>query len=453
MDFICMDKPQDKADIELIIKQYAAGQLKDGDQVKVKGAIHRIKDMGDFAFVNLRSPKRVFQCLWEKEVSTFDIKDCAPEDYIILEGTIAADERSPLGFDIKMVSITKVGGAAEKLPLEISNDRKIKNLQLETLLDNRIITLRNPRIRAIMKIADGIMHGFRTFLRQEGFTEFVPPKMVMGGAEGGADMFQVKYFNQRAFLNQSPQQYKQAMVGVFNKVFTVGPVFRGENSNTPRHLTEFQGLDLEMGFIDGFQDLMELEARMFRYIFRLLNEEYSLELDLVLGKDVRLPELTQVPQIKFADAKELYGEKTKKKVTDPVDLSPEEEKWLGQYFLEETGSPLVFVTHYPSVKRPFYAMDDPENPRYTLSYDLLLYGLEITTGGQRIHDYNMQIEKMKKRHMDPAEFENYLTMHKYGLPPHGGFGLGMERIVQKLLNLDNIREATAFPRDRNRLLP
>ena len=450
MDFVQYDRPREVRDIEIVIQQFADGSLKDGDAVKVRGAVHRVKDMGDFAFVIIRSPRRTFQCIWETADAAQKV---SPEDWVLVDGSIAADERSPLGFDIRISSVEKVGGAAEKLPLEISNDRKMKNLQLETLLDNRVVTLRNPRIRAIMRVADGVMYGFRQFLREEGFTEFVPPKMVMGGAEGGADMFMVKYFDQRAYLNQSPQQYKQTMVGVFEKVFTVGPVFRGENSNTPRHLTEFQGLDLEMGFIESFQDLMELETRMFRYIFRLLNTEYASELDLVLGAGRRLPELDKVPQIKFADAKELYAQKSGKKITDPVDLAPEEEKWLGQYFLEETGSPLVFVTHYPSVKRPFYAMDDPENPRYTLSYDLLLYGLEITTGGQRIHDYDQQVAKMKKRRMDPADFDNYLTMHKYGLPPHGGFGLGLERIVQKLLELDNIREASAFPRDRNRLMP
>ncbi|MDY3240086.1 MAG: aspartate--tRNA(Asn) ligase [Anaerovoracaceae bacterium] len=450
MDFVQYDRPCEVRDIEIVIQQFADGSLKDGDGVKVRGAVHRIKDMGDFAFVIIRSPRRTFQCIWETADAA---QKLSPEDWVLIDGAIAVDERSPLGFDIRISSVEKVGGAAEKLPLEISNDRKMKNLQLETLLDNRVVTLRNPRIRAIMRVADGVMYGFRQFLREEGFTEFVPPKMVMGGAEGGADMFMVKYFDQRAYLNQSPQQYKQTMVGVFEKVFTVGPVFRGENSNTPRHLTEFQGLDLEMGFIESFQDLMELETRMFRYIFHLLNTEYAAELDLVLGAGRRLPELDKVPQIKFADAKELYAQKSGKKITDPVDLAPEEEKWLGQYFLEETGSPLVFVTHYPSVKRPFYAMDDPENPRYTLSYDLLLYGLEITTGGQRIHDYDQQVAKMKKRRMDPADFENYLTMHKYGLPPHGGFGLGLERIVQKLLELDNIREASAFPRDRNRLMP
>ncbi|MGN0715719.1 MAG: amino acid--tRNA ligase-related protein, partial [Anaerovoracaceae bacterium] len=246
MDFVQYDRPREVRDIEIVIQQFADGSLKDGDAVKVRGAVHRIKDMGDFAFVIIRSPRRTFQCIWETADAA---QKLSPEDWVLIDGAIAADERSPLGFDIRISAVEKVGGAAEKLPLEISNDRKMKNLQLETLLDNRVVTLRNPRIRAIMRVADGVMYGFRQFLREEGFTEFVPPKMVMGGAEGGADMFMVKYFDQRAYLNQSPQQYKQTMVGVFEKVFTVGPVFRGENSNTPRHLTEFQGLDLEMGFI------------------------------------------------------------------------------------------------------------------------------------------------------------------------------------------------------------
>ncbi|MCI8609422.1 MAG: aspartate--tRNA(Asn) ligase [Firmicutes bacterium] len=444
--------------MERIIRQFQEGILKDGDMVSVKGAIHRMKDMGDFAFVNLRGPRRVLQCVWEKAGApageSADVqKDFGLEDWVVATGKIARDDRSPLGFELHLTELRKVGGPSEKLPLEINNDRKVKNLKLETLLDERVLTLRNPRVRAVMRVAEGIMYGFRQFLREEGFVEFVPPRLVKGGAEGGADMFMVKYFDQKAYLNQSPQQYKQAMVGVFEKVFTVGPVFRGENSNTPRHLTEFQGLDLEMGYIDGFEDLMDLETRMFRFLFELLNEEYQPELDLTLGKGERLPDIGEPAKISFADAKELYGKMSGKKVQDPVDLSPEEERWLGQYFLEKTGSPLVFVTHYPSVKRPFYTMDAPENPRYTLSYDLLLYGLEVTTGGQRIHDYEAQVAKMKKRHMNPEDFQEYLAMHRYGLPPHGGFGLGLERIVQKLLRLENIREASAFPRDRNRLTP
>ena len=197
MDFVQYDRPREVRDIEIVIQQFADGSLKDGDGVKVRGAVHRIKDMGDFAFVIIRSPRRTFQCIWETADAA---QKLSPEDWVLIDGAIAVDERSPLGFDIRISSVEKVGGAAEKLPLEISNDRKMKNLQLETLLDNRVVTLRNPRIRAIMRVADGVMYGFRQFLREEGFTEFVPPKMVMGGAEGGADMFMVKYFDQRAYL-------------------------------------------------------------------------------------------------------------------------------------------------------------------------------------------------------------------------------------------------------------
>ncbi len=453
MEYVNYNKPQDERDIQFVIDRFKAGTLKDGEKVTLKGVVHRIKDMSGFAFVNIRSPRIVFQCVWEADKSKIDIKDFKPEDFVILEGTVVFEERSRIGFDVRIDDMQKVGGGVEPLPIEISNDRKVAKLQLNTLLDNRIITLRNPRVRAIMRIADGVMYAFRTFLRQEGFTEFVPPKLVQAGAEGGADMFEVDYFGEKAYLNQSPQMYKQAMVAVFNRVYTVGPVFRGEKHSTNRHINEFQGLDLEMGFIDSFEDLMEIEARLFRYMFRLLNEEYAYELDLVLGKDRRLPELTDFPKIRFAEVKEMYAKAHNTTVTDPTDLDPDEEKWIGQHFLENYNAPIVFITHYPSKKRPFYAMDDPEDPRYTLSYDMLLYGLEVTTGGQRIHDYHMQVEKMKKRGMNIADFEDYLTMHKYGMPPHGGFGLGMERIVEKLMELENIREATAFPRDRDRLRP
>ena len=270
-------------------------------------------------------------------------------------------------------------------------------------------------------------------------------------------MFEVDYFGRKAYLNQSPQMYKQIMVGVFQKAYTVGPVFRAEKFSTNRHINEFQGLDLEMGFINSFEDLMDLEARMFVFMFRTLNEQYSAELEMFLGRGNRLPELTKFPKIRFMDAKKLFadahpGEVGIKALNEP-DFAPEEEKWLGEYFLKEYNCPIVFVTHYPSIKRPFYAMDDPEDKNFTLSYDMLLNGLEVTTGGQRIHDYEMQVAKMKSRGMNVDDFEDYLTMHKYGMPPHGGMGLGLERIVQNLLGLDNIKKATAFPRDRDRLRP
>lgn len=457
MEFLNTEKRIDTTDIAFVIDGFKNGTINDGDKVTVKGTLHRIREMSGFAFVIIRTARMVFQCIWEEGISNVDIKDFSVEECVVVEGTLIKEERSRLGFDIRINEMKRISGKAEIPPIEIGNDKKIDKLNLNTLLDNRIIALRNPKARAILKIADGVLYSFREFLRQEGFTEFVPPKMVESGAEGGADMFEVDYFGQKAYLNQSPQMYKQIMVGVFQKVFTVGPVFRAEKYSTNRHINEFQGLDLEMGFIDSFEDLMELEARMFKFMFKTLNEQYAPELEMYLGKDARLPEIEQFPKIKFTEAKKLFadahpGKQGELALKEP-DFAPEEEKWLGEYFLKEYNAPIVFVTHYPTVKRPFYAMEDPENTEYTLSFDMLLNGLEVTTGGQRIHDYEMQVEKMKARGMDIEEFEDYLTMHKYGMPPHGGMGLGLERIVQNILGLDNIKQATAFPRDRDRLRP
>lgn len=457
MEFVNYEKVTNTRDIEYIIDRFNAGEIKDGEKIKVEGTIHRIKEMSGFAFVNIRSARRVFQCVWEEGKSNCDLKDYSVEECVIIDGTLIYEERSRLGFDIRIDEMTRISGKAEVPPIEIGNDKKIEQLNLNTLLDNRVLSLRNPKTRAILKIADGVMYSFRNFLRNEDFTEFVPPKMVSAGAEGGADMFEVDYFGRKAYLNQSPQMYKQIMVGVFQRVFTVGPVFRAEKYSTNRHINEFQGLDLEMGFIKSFEDLMEIEARMFKYMFEILNNEYAAELEMYLGKGKRLPELTSFPKIKFTDAKKLfadahpggYGEKC---LNEP-DFAPDEEKWLGEYFLKNYNTPIVFVTHYPTAKRPFYTMDDPENPEYTLSFDMLLNGLEVTTGGQRIHDYDMQVAKMKAREMDIADFEDYLTMHKYGMPPHGGMGLGLERIVQNILGLETIKQATAFPRDRDRIRP
>ncbi len=453
MEFVNYERPATGRDIESVIERFTKGELKNGDAVSVQGYVHRIKEMSGFAFVILRSPRVLLQCVWDEGTSKANIKDFTPEDCVIIGGTLRTDERSKLGFEIAVETMEKIGGPVAALPVDIGNDKNIEKLQLDTLLNNRIITLRNPKVRAVMKICDGVMYAFRNFLRGEGFTEFVPPKIVQTGAEGGADMFEVDYFGKKAYLNQSPQTYKQVMVGVFNRVFTVGPVFRAEKFSTNRHINEFTGLDLEMGFIESFEDLMEIESRMFKYMFALLNDEYAAELEMVLGRGARLPELTRFPKIRFAEAKELYASAHGRKVTDPTDISPDEEKWLGQHFLSEYDSPIVFVTHYPAKKRPFYTMEDPDDARYTLSFDMLLHGLEVTTGGQRIHDYDMQAAKMTKMGLDIAEFEDYLTMHKFGLPPHGGFGLGLERIVQKLMNLDNIKKATAFPRDRDRIRP
>lgn len=448
MKLIDLEKHQDKYDIENIISDFKSGALKDGDTVSLEGSIHKIRAMRKFAFFVIRTPRRLVQCVYEPTEGQKPVSDFSEEDCVRLSGTIAVDARSPLGFEIRVKDITVLSSPAENLPIVINKKKLDCNVDIK--LDYRAVSLRNPHERAYIKILDGIMDAFSTFMRSEGFTEFVPPKIVSAGAEGGADLFEVDYFGEKAYLNQSPQMYKQMMVGVFKKVFVVAPVFRAEKHSTTRHINEFEGLDFEMGFIDSFEDVMAVEARFMVYLFDFLKKNYALELEEI---GVELPEIKQIPQFKFVEAKKIVAEKYGREFRNSNDLDPEEERLIGEYVKEEYGSPLVFITHYPSKKRPFYAMDDPEDPKYTLSFDLLLNGAEVTTGGQRIHDYQTQIDKMLARGMDPDEFKDFLMIHKYGMPPHGGLGIGLERLAMKLLEVDNIRTVTAFPRDMGRINP
>lgn len=448
MKLIDLEKHQDKYDIENIISDFKSGALKDGDTVSLEGSIHKIRAMRKFAFFVIRTPRRLVQCVYEPAEGQKPVSDFSEEDCVRLSGTIAVDARSPLGFEIRVKDITVLSSPAENLPIVINKKKLDCNVDIK--LDYRAVSLRNPHERAYIKILDGIMDAFSTFMRSEGFTEFVPPKIVSAGAEGGADLFEVDYFGEKAYLNQSPQVYKQMMVGVFKKVFVVAPVFRAEKHSTTRHINEFEGLDFEMGFIDSFEDVMAVEARFMVYLFDFLKKNYALELEEI---GVELPEIKQIPQFKFVEAKKIVAEKYGREFRNSNDLDPEEERLIGEYVKEEYGSPLVFITHYPSKKRPFYAMDDPEDPKYTLSFDLLLNGAEVTTGGQRIHDYQTQIDKMLARGMDPDEFKDFLMIHKYGMPPHGGLGIGLERLAMKLLQVDNIRTVTAFPRDLGRINP
>ena len=327
---------------------------------------------------------------------------------------------------------------------------KKSSVSLDTELSLRPVTLRAPRARAVFRIQAAICRAFREFLQEEGFTEIHTPKLGRAGAEGGSSQFRVDYFGRKAVLAQSPQLYKQVMVGVFERVYEIGPVFRAEKHATQRHLNEYTSLDLEMGFLRSFTDLMALEQGFLRRLVALLRQEYAGELAL-LGAE--LPDAEHIPAVRFDEAKRLAAEAYGYAIREPYDLEPEEEQHIGRYAKEVWGSDFVFVTHYPGRKRPFYTMDDPEDPRYTLSFDLLFRGMEITTGGQRIHNYGQQVEKLKARGMEPEDFSGYLLFHKHGAPPHGGLGIGLERLTMQLCGLDNIRRASLFPRDRTRLEP
>ena len=431
----------------LEISQILAGDY-EGKQVRVKGAVHTIRNMGDVAFLVLRKREGLVQCIYEEGKSQFDIHDIKEGDTLEVSGTYKSDERAPHGFELRLDTVEVLSRPAEPMPLMISKWKM--NTSLEAKLNHRAVALRNLRERAVFRIQEGITRGFRDFLYGQGFTEIHTPKLGAKSAEGGANLFKLEYFHRPAILQQSPQFYKQMMVGVFDRVFETAPVFRAEIHNTKRHLNEYTSLDFEMGYIDGFEDIMAMETGFLQYTKKLLSESYGEELR-ILG--ITLPKVDKIPAVRFDEAKQRVAEKYNRQFRNPFDLEPEEEHLIGEYFKEEFDSDFVFVTHYPSKKRPFYAMDDPADPTYTLSFDLLYKGLEITTGGQRIHDYDKLMEKIEKRGMETEGMEHYLSAFKHGMPPHGGLGIGLERLTMQLIGEDNVREATLFPRDLSRLEP
>ena len=423
-----------------------AGRI--GTEVRVNGAIHTIRDMGTVAFIILRKREGLVQCVYEEGVSKFNLKDVKEADTVEVSGMLERSEKAPNGIEIRLGELKILSEPAEPMPLPISKWKL--NTSLEAKLNYRPISLRNIRERAKFRIQEGIVRGFRDFLYQEGFTEIHTPKIGAKSAEGGANLFRLEYFHRPAILQQSPQFYKQMMVGVFDRVFETAPVFRAEKHNTKRHLNEYTSLDFEMGYIDGFEDIMAMETGFLQYTMTLLEKEYARELKIL---DIKVPKTKEIPAVRFDEIKRLVAEKYDRKIKNPFDLEPEEEMLISRYAKEEWDADFVFVTHYPSKKRPFYAMDDPADPTYTLSFDLLFRGMEITTGGQRIHDYHELLAKMEKRGMTDEGMEQYLSAFKHGMPPHGGLGIGMERLTMKMMNEDNVRETTLFPRDLSRLEP
>jgi len=417
-----------------------------GQQITVSGAVHKIRGFGGLRFIIIRDGQSLIQCKIEPATSTIPSEDYAEGNYISVTGTCRKEPRAPYGAEVEVEIIKVLSRPASEMPFSVN--QKLFETGIDTNLNFRPISLRHPRQRAIFAIQSAMSMLFREGLREIGFTEIHTPKLVFAGAEGGANVFRVEYFDRKLFLAQSPQFYKQMMVGVFGKVMEVGPVFRAEPHETSRHLNEYTSMDLEMGPIGSFEDVMGVETYLLQYIFARLPIYCEEELKLL---DVSLPQVSDIPVVRMSEALEIISKKHK--LEDRNELDPRGEQLICQHVFKETGSEFVFVTHYPTAKRPAYAMEDPENPEVTLSFDLLFRGLEVTTGGQRIHDYAMQVEKMKRFGYNPDDFESYLQIHKYGMPPHGGLGLGLERLTMQLLKLSNIKEACLFPRTMTRVTP
>ncbi|SMB93653.1 aspartate--tRNA(Asn) ligase [Deinococcus hopiensis] len=419
----------------------------EGQTVKLQGFLHARRDLGGVQFLVLRDVSGVAQCVGSGLTLPL------PESSVEVVGAVKAHAKAPGGFEVQVQAFRVLTAAVEPPPVEIP--KMEWNVNPETMLDYRVVTVRGLKERAALKVQAELLAAFRDHLINEGFTEISTPKIVSAGAEGGANLFPIDYFGHPAYLAQSPQLYKQIMVGVFERVFEVAPVYRAEEHATSRHLNEYLSLDVEMGFIESEEDVMDLETRVLAAIMTRLRERAQPELAL-LG--ATLPEVpAHIPRITLMDARQLVTEKYGHAVGGK-DLDPEAERLLSQHYAETEGTDFVFVTKYPRAARPFYAhpelnADGTPDPEYTRGFDLLFRGIEITSGGQRIHDHAMLLESIAAYKLNPASLEGYTEVFKYGMPPHGGFAIGAERLTAKLLGISNVRYARAFPRDRHRLTP
>jgi nondiscriminating aspartyl-tRNA synthetase len=381
------------------------------------------------------------------------VRDLSSESVVCVIGKISERPPGLVNKEIETGSIELLAESAEIIakakPLPFDLEAPNLNLELPTLLDYRALTLRHPKIKAIFRVQQTIVEAFRDTLRQEGFTEIFVPTLVPVATEGGAEVFPVDYYGRRAYLAQSPQLYKQIMVSVFERVFTIAHAYRAEPSVTTRHLAEYVSLDAEFGFINSWQDLMDMVEKVVIAILSQVKQKNNKEIVLF---DVEIPEIKQkIPRLKLKEAQEIVFQQGGKDHRNEPDLDPQDEKILCEWARKEFGAPFVFVTHFPAKKRPFYTMPDPKEEEYTLSFDLLGVNEEWVTGGQRINDYEMLVSKIKERGNKPSDFSLYLQAFEYGMPPEGGFALGLERITKDLLGLSNVREASLFPRDMERV--
>ena len=426
-------------------------EIKDkvGETVKVGGWVQTRRDHGKIVFLDVADRSGILQVVLNGEKAG----DLHPQDVVYITGKVAArpehlvNKNIPTGGVELQGEIVELLSKAADLPFDMGG--KDLDLQLPTLLDNRSLTLRHPKVKAIFKIQEIVIDAFREGLKRKDFTEFQAPVIIPQTAEGGADVFEVKYFDYKAFLAQSPQFYKQIMVGVFERVFTVNKTLRAEPSVTTRHLTEVTTLDAEFGFIENWHEVMEMAEYVIKFILKRVEDEGA---EYLKYFDTTVPKVSEnIPHIKLREAQEIIFKRTGRDNRKEPDMEPEDEREISKWAAQEHGSDLVFITHYPVSKRPFYTYEDPEDPGYTLSFDLIGRGTEWLTGGQRIHNLETLEKNAKERGVDLKKSELYMQTFKYGMPPEGGFSFGSERIVMHILGLENIRQASLFPRDMERV--
>jgi nondiscriminating aspartyl-tRNA synthetase len=417
------------------------------EKVLIKGWINTVRDHGKITFIDLRDRTGVIQCVGA------NLEKVTPESAIEIIGKVVKRPEKLINKDIEtgevevQIGEVKILNLSQELPFDMG---KIDlDLSLPTLLDNRSLTLKNQKQAAIFKVQNEVAKAFRKASEDISCQEIFVPTISASSTEGGSEVFEIKYYDHKAFLTQSPQLYKQIAVGAFERVYLFSHAYRAEPSVTTRHLSEVVQMDCEIAFVENFEELLDTVE----YVgTKMIVDAYQNSLDQMKLYQVKKPILeNKVPRLTLHEAQKIIEERTDRKVVGEKDLSPEDETEICRWALEEKRSDFVTVTHFPTKKRAFYTMPDPNNPEFSLSYDLLFRGVEICSGSQRINDYQILVDAIKSRGMNPKDFEMYLQTFKFGMPPEGGFSFGLERITMKLLELKNVREASLFPRDMERV--
>jgi len=436
--------------------QQGASRSEPGQVVELSGWVHRIRELGGVTFIMLRDRSGLVQLVLEGKT------DLSLESVITVQGIAALNDKAPGGAEVRVQNLTVLSRAEPDLPFPVNGD--VTKIGLDVILDNRPLSLRNPRIRSIFRVQSTIIEAFAEYLRSEDFTEIKTSKLIGSGTEGGTGLFEVDYFDKKVYLAQSPQFYKQTMIASgLERVFEIAPAYRAEKHDTPRHLNEYVSLDVEMAFITSEADLIELEKHLLALIFEALARKNGEDL-AVWNATVPDPDsVFKAPTIAHDEALELArseagrsgsaaGETAKSGAGQGFfEISPEVERLLCAWAGREKGIELVFVNQFPRRHRPFYTY--PASATHTMSFDALFRGLEITTGGRRQEQYQALLEVLPRFGLKAEDLKDYLMVFKYGCPPHGGFAIGCERLTQKVLGLANVKEASLFPRDRRRVAP
>jgi nondiscriminating aspartyl-tRNA synthetase len=422
-----------------------------GERVCIAGWLHSLRQMGGINFLVIRDGWGTVQAVaeTEAELSSLLEHEGGLESVLSVEGLVVNMPQAPGGVELHDLHIEVITPVTDILPVSL-NKRKI-TANISTILDHAAVTNRHLERRAILRLSAGVMSAFRSILTERDFTEIQTPKIVASATESGANVFKLDYFGRDAYLAQSPQFYKQIMVGAFERVFEVGPVFRAEPHDTTRHINEYVSLDVEFGFIENHFTVMALLRDVIAHILETLSEQFATELKALHVQAPVVP--TMIPHIHFSEAQELIFNCYATDVRGEPDLSPQDERWLGEWAQQEHGSDFLFVTGYPMRKRPFYTHPEPGQPEFSNSFDLLFRGTELVTGGQRLHLYQDYLAALEFAHLPLEPFETYLEAFRYGMPPHGGFAIGLERLLMQLTGAPNVRLTTLFPRDLTRLTP